>query len=86
MDTTRQIPRRLLTIGSILFLAVGLILTLPACSDDPILGPNDGEESDDGGSYSSINRLSPPSPAADSTAPAKASTLDLTTSPNPERF
>jgi len=85
MDTVRQSLRRLVTVGVSFLVAAGLILALPACSDDPILGPNDGEESDGGGSYSSIKRLSPPSPTADSTAPATASILDLTDA-NPERF
>lgn len=85
MDTPRQSLRRLLTVGVSLILVVGLTLTLPACSDDPILGPNDGEDSNDGGSYSSINRLSPPSSAADSTAQTPSSMPDLTDA-NPERF
>jgi hypothetical protein len=72
----------LLTVFGVLLL---LLIFLPACSDDPILGPNEGEPSDDGGSYSSIHRLSPPSPTADSTAPTTASALDLTDA-NPERF
>lgn len=85
MDATRQPLRRLLTVVVSLLLAAGLTLTLSACSEDPILGPS--EESDDrgGGSYSSIHRLSPPSPPTDSTAPATASTLDPS-DPNPERF
>jgi hypothetical protein len=86
MDAARQSLYRGLTIGMGLLLVLSLTLTLPACSEDPILGPNDGKESGDGGSYSSINRLSPPSPTADSTAPAEASALDLTAAPNPERF
>lgn len=52
-----------------------LVLLLPACSDDPILGPNDGEPDDSGGSYSNIKRLAP----ADSTAYEPETT-------NPERF
>jgi len=62
-----------------------LLLILPACSDDPILGPDEGDSSDDGGSYSSIHRLSPPSPTADSTASATAPALTFT-DVNPERF
>lgn len=85
MNATPQVLRRLLTIGGSFLLVVGLTLTLPACSDDPILGPNDGEESDDGGSYSSIHRLSPPSPAADSAVPKTTPTLNSTDA-NPERF
>ena len=85
MDVTRQSLRRLLTVAVSSLLAAGLALTLPACSEDPILGPS--EESDDGGggSYSSIHRLSPPSSPTDSTAPTAASTL-APSDPNPERF
>jgi hypothetical protein len=75
MDTTRQSLRRLRTIMVSLLLAVGLVLTLPACSGDPILGPDEGEPDDSGGSYSSINQLAP----ADSAAPEPRTT-------NPERF
>jgi len=85
MDTTRQFFLRLLTVGISLLVVGGLTLTLPACSDDPILGPNDGEESGGGGSYSSLKRLSPPSTAADSTAPTTASAFPFG-EVNPERF
>ena len=73
------------SLAGLLGMLLLLIVLLPACSDDPILGPNEGEDSDDGGSYSSIQRLSPPSPTADSTAPTTALTLDRT-DVNPERF
>jgi hypothetical protein len=49
-----------------------LFLVVAGCSDDPVLGPDDGEK-EEGGSYSVINRLAP----ADSTAPPPS---------NPERF
>lgn len=52
-------------------LILSVLLLVAGCSDDPILGPNDGKEQE-GGSYSTIKRLAP----SDSTAPA----------PNPERF
>ncbi len=54
---------------------LALVLLLPACSDDPILGPDDGKKDDSGGSYSNIKRLAP----ADSAAPGPQTT-------NPERF
>jgi hypothetical protein len=54
---------------------LALVLLLPACSDDPILGPDEGEPDDSGGSYSNIKRLAP----ADSAAPEPRTT-------NPERF
>lgn len=76
------------SLRSILAGALGLLLPglmlLSACSDDPILGPSDGE-SEDGGSYSAIKRLAPADTAsADSTAVP----LLLPTPPpnNPERF
>ena len=85
MSATRRRVLRLLTIGMSLLLAVGLTLTLPGCSDDPILGPNDGKKPEGGGSYSSIKRLSPSSTAADSTAPTTASAFPFA-EVNPERF
>jgi len=55
------------------------VLILSACSDDPILGPSDGE-TEGGGSYSVIERLAPPDTvASDSTDAAPSLT-------NPERF
>ncbi|PSQ52904.1 MAG: hypothetical protein BRD28_04280 [Bacteroidetes bacterium QH_10_64_37] len=56
---------------------------LPACSDDPILGPTDGSSDDGGGSYSSINRLSPNVVDSSSSTPAAPSGRDPV---NPERF
>jgi hypothetical protein len=53
-------------------LVLTVLLLVAGCSDDPILGPNDGKEQE-GGSYSTIKRLAP----SDSTAPS---------APNPERF
>lgn len=75
MDAARQSLHWFLKIGMGLLLAVSLALTLPACSDDPILGPDEGEPDDSGGSYSSINRLAP----TDSAASEPQTT-------NPERF
>jgi hypothetical protein len=60
-----------------------LLVVLPACSDDPVLGPSDGSE-ESGGSYSSINSLAPPS-AADSTQQRSPSGKD-SAAVNPERF
>lgn len=60
-----------------------LFVVLPACSDDPILGPSDGTE-ESGGSYSVINRLAPPS-AADSSQSDSTSEPDSTIV-NPDRF
>lgn len=74
--------RRGLTVGLGVLL---LFVVLPACSDDPILGPNDGSTDDDGGSYSSINRLAPPASAVDSSASTgRGDPANVT--PNPERF
>ena len=39
-------------------LACALSLLVAGCSDDPVLGPDDGEEQG-GGSYSVIKRLAP---------------------------
>jgi hypothetical protein len=52
---------------------LALVLLLPACSDDPVLGPDEGEEGGGGGSYSVIKRLAP------------ADSAD-TSGRNPERF
>ncbi|MCS3650817.1 hypothetical protein GGQ08_002111 [Salinibacter ruber] len=49
--------RRLLAVG--LGALLLLLIVLPACSNDPILGPNEGEKDDSGGSYSAIERLAP---------------------------
>jgi hypothetical protein len=54
-------------------LVCALSLVVAGCSDDPILGPDEGEPDDSGGSYSVINRLAPSDTAH--TAPQ-----------NPERF
>lgn len=75
MNATYRSPYRLLKIGTSFFLAVGLALSLSACSGDPVLGPDEGEPDDSGGSYSSIKRLAP----ADSSA-SEPQTV------NPERF
>lgn len=61
---------RSVAVAGTLFLS--MLLLVLGCSDDPVLGPNDGEK-EEGGSYSVIERLAP----SDSTAP---------TAPNPERF
>jgi hypothetical protein len=61
---------------------IALLLLLPACSDDPILGPDDGEQQG-GGSYSAIERLAPNAPGPDSTG---IDSTALPTAPNPERF
>jgi hypothetical protein len=53
-------------------LLVSVLLLVVGCSDDPILGPDDGKR-EGGGSYGVIERLAP----SDSTAPS---------APNPERF
>ena len=53
-------------------LLVSVLLLVVGCSDDPILGPDNGKR-EGGGSYGVIERLAP----SDSTAPS---------APNPERF
>lgn len=63
--------RRLLAVG--LGALLLLLIVLPACSNDPILGPNEGEKDDSGGSYSAIERLAP-------------SDTSRVPSSNPERF
>ena len=55
------------------------LLLLSACSDDPILGPSDGE-TDGGGSYSVIERLAP----QDTTATPDS--IEASSQTNPERF
>jgi len=50
-----------------------------ACSDDPVLGPSDGEP-DGGGSYSVIEKLAQPDTAAPTSTDTSAA------SKNPERF
>jgi len=65
--------RRRIVIG-VLGLLLPCLLVLSACSDDPVLGPTDGE-TEGGGSYSVIDRLAP-SDSADA-APAPV---------NPDRF
>lgn len=77
----RSLPHAPVVAGLVAFLLV--LVVLPACSDDPILGPSDGTE-ESGGSYSNINRLAPP-PDADSTQPRPPSEKDSVTA-NPERF
>ncbi len=72
MDTPSSTGRGFVT--GLVSALLALVLLLPACSDDPILGPDEGEKDDSGGSYSSIKRL----------APADSSYADQTT--NPERF
>lgn len=63
-----------------------LLFLLPACSDDPVLGPSDGTPSE-GGSYSALDRLAPPARAADSSANASGSSANPSSLPtNPERF
>lgn len=62
-----------------------LLVVLPACSDDPILGPNDGSSENGGGSYSSINRLAPSPPPTDSTPSPNPGLRDRADT-NPERF
>jgi len=67
-----------------------LLFLLPACSDDPVLGPSDGTPSE-GGSYSALDRLASPagavdSSAVDSSADAASSAGPESPSANPERF
>lgn len=70
-------------------LAVGLgallllLIILPACSDDPVLGPSDGTP-EEGGSYSALDRLSPPTTAVDSGQSSSSRTDSAKT--NPARF
>jgi hypothetical protein len=56
-------------------LALLLVVSLPlsGCSDDPVLGPDEGEEDGGGGSYSAIERLAP-------------SDAERSPRPNPRRF
>jgi hypothetical protein len=67
----------LLIVGTVVIVLSGFAV---GCSDDPVLGPDDGAPDDSGGSYSTIKRLAP----ADSTQPPGA--LEPSASPNPERF
>ena len=64
---------------------LALVLLLPACSDDPILGPDDGE-SEEGGSYSVIKRLAPADTAAASDTSSTRVPLPPPPTDNPKRF
>lgn len=84
MDTSASTGRGF--VAGLATALLALILLLPACSDDPVLGPDDGE-SEEGGSYSVIKRLAP----ADTTAPGDTSATGDSLLPappanNPERF
>ena len=63
----------------VLALLLPCVVILSACSDDPILGPTDGE-SEGGGSYSAIERLAQPDSVATSDS------VDASPITNPERF
>lgn len=73
MDTPSS-PNRGFVTGLVTAL-LALVLLLPACSDDPILGPDDDGDSDGGGSYSNIKRLAPDDSSNAAPLPS-----------NPERF
>jgi hypothetical protein len=73
----RSSLRSILT--GVLALLLPCLVLLSACSDDPILGPDDGE-SEEGGSYSVIKRLAPADTAATS-LPSRSTPAE-----NPERF
>jgi len=67
----------------LLFVGAGVIafsVFVAGCSDDPILGPDDGTPDDSGGSYSTIKRLAP----ADSSQPPDSG--EEVVPSNPERF
>lgn len=70
------------SIGAALGALLLLLVVLPGCSDDPVLGPSDGAP-EEGGSYSTLNRLSPPATTVDSSQ--SSSKADSTTT-NPARF
>lgn len=72
--------RRVLMGGGILLLPC--VLLLSACSDDPILGPSDGE-TEEGGSYSAIERLARPDTAESGST---RDSIDAVRRRNPERF
>jgi hypothetical protein len=76
--------RRLLAGGLSVLFGVVLLVFLPACSDDPILGPSDGTP-EEGGSYSALDRLSPPATGVDSSQSSSSSKEDRTRI-NPARF
>jgi hypothetical protein len=66
--------------GAVLAVAIVIPVLVSACSDDPVLGPSDGE-SEEGGSYSVIENLARPD-----TAVMVDSTAVPSTPKNPERF
>jgi hypothetical protein len=72
-------------LAGVLTLLLSCLVLLSACSDDPILGPDDGE-AEEGGSYSVIKRLAP----ADTAAARDTAATPLPSHPgpdeNPERF
>jgi hypothetical protein len=71
-----------LGVAGIFLLSTMLLVT--ACSDDPILGPDDGKPDDSGGSYSVIKRLAPPDTGASADTARTASPPPPGS--NPERF
>lgn len=77
MRLSSSIQRGGALLATTLFL---MVVLMTGCSDDPILGPDDGAPDDSGGSYSVIKRLAPTDSAQvpDST--------DTPVSENPKRF
>lgn len=79
MDTFRSFSSwRTFTV--VATVSIAILMSVAACSDDPVLGPSDGE-SEGGGSYSVIEKLAEPEAAADAD-----STEESPAPTNPERF
>lgn len=80
MHTFRSLVDQRSPLLTVAVVTIAVSVLVSACSDDPILGPSDGE-SEGGGSYSVIEKLAQP----DTTA--RTDSADTSAAPmNPERF
>jgi hypothetical protein len=79
VQTIHSFLGRWRSLAAILAVSIAGSVLISACSDDPVLGPSDGE-SEGGGSYSVIEKLARPNAAEPDSTDASS------TPPNPERF
>lgn len=79
MDIVRSLLNQGRAFAAAATMAIAVSVLISACSDDPVLGPSDGEP-DGGGSYSVIEKLAQPDTAAPTSTDTSAA------SKNPERF
>jgi len=59
VDTSQSLYGRWRAFAAVAAVVLAVSVLISACSDDPVLGPSDGE-SDGGGSYSVIKELAQP--------------------------